>query len=152
MLMVWRLVHTFGFIAWFVGLLGTTAAQVGVRKASDPQSRRSAWAVLKRLTPYEMVGMVLTPIGGVFLTIATYGHLFRGSPSFVHIKLLLVLIALVGNILLVVMRKKAEALLDDPTALTPTLKRMSMVQGITTLMLPVAVLVVIVIKYKGMGG
>lgn len=149
MLMVWRLVHTFGFIAWFVGLLGTTAAQVGVRKASDLQARQSAWAVLKRLTPYEFIGMVLTPVGGVFLTVTTYGHLFRGSPSFVHIKLLLVLIALVGNVLLVVMRKKAEGLLGDPAALTPTLKRMSMVQGITTLMLPLAVLAVIIVKYGG---
>lgn len=149
MLIVWRLVHTFGFIAWFVGLLGTTAAQVGVRKAADASSRRSAWAVLKRLTPYELIGMVLTPTGGVFLTITTYGHLFKGTPSFVHIKLLLVLIALIGNIILVVMRKKAAAMLDDSAALTPMLKKMSALQGITTLMLPIAVLVVIIIKYRG---
>ena len=46
------------------------------------------------------------------------------------------------------LRKKAAAKLDDPAALTPLLKRMSMLQGIATLMLPLAVIAVFVIKYR----
>lgn len=148
MLIVWRLIHTFGFIAWFVGLLGTTAAAVAARKAVDVSGRRAAWSVLKRLVPYEMVGLVLTPLGGIALAIFIYGHLFRGTPAFVHIKLLLVIIAVIGNVVLIGLRKKAEAQLDDPAAVTPTLKRIAMVQGITTLMLPIAVIVVIAYKYS----
>ena len=149
MLILWRLVHTFGFIFWFTGLIGTTAAQVAARKAPDSEARRGAWAVVRKLQIWEIVGLVLTPIGGIFLTTTTYGHLFRGTPAFVHIKLLLVIIAVVLNIVVILQRKKAEArlLAGDQAGFTGIIKRVAMLQGIATLMLPAAVFVVILIKY-----
>jgi len=148
MIVLWRLAHFFGFICWFVGLLGTTAAQVGVRKATDVPTRRAAWAVLERLQPYEIIGLILTPISGLLLTVSMYGHVFKGSPAFVHIKLLLVIVAAVLNVLLLVMRKKAKTMLQtDMPGLEGRLKRLSMIQGMATLMLPVAVIVVVWFKY-----
>ena len=147
-LVLWRLVHFFGFICWFVGLLGTTAAQVGVRKAGDVPARRAAWAVLKRLQPYEIIGLVLTPIGGILLTTTIYGSLFKGTPAFVHIKLVLVIVAFVLNLVILGMRARAEPLLQtDGPVLAGKLKRINMLQGIATLMLPAAVIVVIAMKY-----
>jgi uncharacterized membrane protein len=149
MLILWRLVHIFGFIFWFTGLIGTTAAQVATRKAPDSEARRGAWAVVRRLQMWEIIGMVLTPIGGIFLTTTMYGHLFRGTPAFVHIKLLLVVIGVVLNIVLISQRKKAEArlLAGDQAGFASLLKRMAMIQGIATLTLPAAIFVVELIKY-----
>ena len=73
MLILWRLLHIFGFIFWSVGLLGTTAAQVAAKRAPDTEARRGAWSVVKRLQPWEIVGLVLTPLSGIFLTITVYG-------------------------------------------------------------------------------
>ncbi|WP_373046111.1 hypothetical protein [Vulgatibacter sp.] len=149
MLILWRLVHTFGFILWFIGLFGTTAAQVAARKAADPAARRGAWTVVRRLQPFEIVGMILTPLGGIFLTTSIYGHLFAGTPAFVHIKLLLVIIAFVLNLVVIVKRRQVEERITagDDAGFTKGVKRLAMLEGIATLMLPAAVVVVVVIKY-----
>ena len=151
MLILWRLLHIFGFIFWFVGLMGTTSAQAAAKRAPDAEARRGAWSVVKRLQPWEIVGLVLTPISGIFLTVTVYGHLFRGSPSFVHIKLLLAIVAAVLNIVVIVLRKKADARLatGDAPGFAQALKPVNIMQGIATLMLPLAVLAVVIIKYGG---
>jgi len=150
MLILWRLLHIFGFIFWFVGLLGTTAAQVAAKRAPDAEARRGAWSVVQRLQPWEIAGLVLTPIAGIFLTVTIYGHLFRGSPAFVHIKLLLALVAAVLNIVVIVLRKRPAAQLGaDAATFGRALKPVNILEGIATLMLPLAVLAVVIIKYGG---
>jgi|SRR5690606_2728221 len=151
MLIVWRLLHFFGFVFWFTGLLGTTSAQVAARKAPDPEARRGAWAVVRRLQAMEYVGLVLTPLSGVFLTVSTYGHLFRGSPPFVHVKLLLVVVAVVLNLAVIARRRKAETALlaGDHAGFAAALRTISILEGIATLMLPAAIVVVVVMKYAG---
>lgn len=142
-MLVLKILHVFGFIAWFTGLLGTTAAQVGVRKAKDREGRIAAWAVMQRLVPYEIAGMIVTP--GTGLALAIGGGMFR--QGFVHIKILLVVVALIFNILLFVKRKDAKvALAEDGPALGASLKRMAAFQGIATLMLPLAVLVLFLFR------
>ena len=151
MLILWRLLHFFGFVFWFVGLLGTTSAQVAARKARDPEARRGAWAVVRRLQPMEIVGMILTPLSGIWLTKTVYGGLFGSSPPFVHIKLLLVIIAVVFNVLVIVKRRKAETALlaGDHGGFLAALRTISIFEGIATLMLPAAIVVVVVLKYGG---
>lgn len=149
MLILWRLVHVFGFIFWFVGLLGTAGAQVAARKAPDLAGRRGAWSVVRRLQPWEIVGLVLAPVGGIFLTVGVYGHLFRGSPAFVHIKLLLAAFAIVCNLLAIAARRKASERLGngDEAGFLAALKKANMFTGMATQMLPIAVIVVIAMKY-----
>lgn len=149
-LIIWRLVHTFGFISWFVGLLATTGTQVAARKAPDAPGRQVAWASMRRFVPYEIVGMILTPIGGLALAKTIYGSFMPKGAIFVHIKLLLVIVAVIMNVLLLLQRKKTEPLVAEGGApFAKSLKRMAMFQGIATLMLPLAVVVVIVLRYKG---
>lgn len=148
MLLTWKLVHTFGFIAWFAGLLATTTAQVVARKAPDAGARRTAWSLMRRYVPLEIVGMIATPIGGLLTTWAKYGSFFPKGVIFVHIKLLLVILAVIGNGVLLAQRKKATPLLESGGApWNSALKRIAMVQGITTLMLPLAVIVVLWFLY-----
>lgn len=150
MLILWRLLHFFGFIFWFTGLLGTTAAQVAAKRAPDVEARRGAWSVVKRLQPWEIAGLVITPIAGILLTVATYGQLFRGTPPFVHIKLTLAIIAAVLNLVVIARRKRAEAQLGaDAATFGNALKPVNILEGIATLMLPIAVLVVVIMKYGG---
>ena len=151
MLILWRLVHTFGFLFWFAGLIGTTVGQASARRAADVEARRGAGAPVRRFQIWEILGLVLTPLGGIFLTLTIYGHLFRGSPAFVHIKLLLVIIAAVLNIVVIVKRKKADELLraGDQMAFGHALRRIGMLEGIATVMLPAAIFVVMFIKYGG---
>jgi len=140
MIKLMLILHVFGFIAWFVGLLGTTAAQVSVRKATGADGRAAAWSAVKRLAPYEVVGMIVTPITGLAMAILIPGMFKMG---FVHAKLSLVIVALICNILLLKKRKDAaHQIAEDGPALDATLKRMAMFQGIATLMLPLAVLAV----------
>lgn len=140
------ILHVFGFIAWFVGLLGTTAAQVSVRRAAGAEGRLAAWSAVKRLVPYEIVGMIVTPITGLAIAISVPGMFKMG---FVHAKLLLVIIALIFNILLLLKRKDAQRqIAEDGPALEATLKRMAMFQGIATLMLPLAVLAVFLMSAR----
>lgn len=142
-MLVLKIFHVFGFAAWFTGLLGTTAAQVGVRKAQDREGRIAAWGVMERLVPYEIVGMVLAPATGIALAIV--GGLFK--QGFVHAKLLLIVIALIFNILLLLKRRDAKvALAEDTPALGAALKRMAAFQGIATLMLPLAVLALYILR------
>lgn len=149
-MILWRLLHFFGFVFWFVGIIGTTSAQIAARKAPDPEARRGAWAVVRRLQVQEIIGMVLTPLAGIFLTISVYGHLFRGSPIFVHIKLLLVIFAVGLNLVMIGWRRKAEARLlgGDQAGFTAWLKKIAMVQGIATLLLAASIFVVVFIKYS----
>ena len=114
-MVLWKLLHTFGFIAWFVGLLATTGLQVVARKAGDATARQTAWASLRRFVPYEIVGMVLTPISGLFLARTAYGAFIPPKVIFVHIKLLLVFLAVIGNILLFRLRARAAPLAAPPT-------------------------------------
>jgi uncharacterized membrane protein len=148
-MLIWRLVHTFGFISWFVGLLATTGTQVAARKAPDASGRQVAWASMRRFVPYEIVGMILPPIGGLLVAKTVYGSFMPKGVLFVHIKLLLVIIAIVMNVLLLIQRAKAEPLVAEGGApFAKSLKRMAMFQGIATMMLPLAVVVVILLKYK----
>ncbi|AKU89994.1 CopD family protein [Vulgatibacter incomptus] len=138
-----KLLHIFGFIAWFSGLLGTTAAQVAVRKAQSAEGRQAAWSVMNRLVPNEIFGMILTPLAGIALTV----HAGMGKLGFVHTKMLLVLIAVVFNVLVIVARKKAAPrIAEGGPELGSALKRMAMFQGIATLMLPAAVVVVMLLR------
>lgn len=149
MLILWKLLHVFGFVAWFVGLLSTTGLQVMARKAGDPVARQTSWATLRRFVPYEIMGMVLTPISGLFLALTLYGALIPPKVIFVHIKLLLVFLALVGNLFLFRLRKKAAPLAaDGGPAYDKAMRRLAAVQGITTIMLPLAVIVVVVLRYR----
>lgn len=138
-----KLLHFFGFVAWFVGLLATTGVQVMARKAGDAVARQTSWATLRRFVPYEIVGMVLTPLSGVLLA-ATLGVF---AAPFVHIKFLLVLIALVGNIVLFRLRARAAPLAaEGGPAYEASMRRIAAVQGVTTAMLPLAVIVVVVLR------
>jgi len=148
-MITWKLLHTFGFVAWFVGLLSTTGLQVFARKAQDATARQTAWAALRRFVPYEVVGMILTPISGLFLAKTIYGAFVPPKVIFVHIKLTLVLLAVIGNLVLFRMRPRAALLAPDGgPAYDRALRRIAAVQGITTLMLPLAVIVVIIFRYR----
>lgn len=151
MLILWRLVHTFGFLFWFAGLIGTTIGQASARRAADVEARRGAWSTVRRFQIWEILGLVLTPLGGLFLAVTIYGHVFRGSPAFVHIKLLLVIIAAVLNVVVILQRRKADALLraGDQMAFGNALRRIGMLEGMATVMLPAAIFVVMVLKYGG---
>lgn len=149
MLILWKLLHTFGFISWFVGLLATTGTQVTARKAPDASGRQVAWAAMRRFVPYEVFGMVVTPISGLFLAKVLYGAFIPPKVVFVHIKLSLVLVALVANVLLLLQRTRTEPLVaEGGPAFQKGIRRMAMFQGIATLMLPVAVIVVIAMRYR----
>ncbi len=140
---VLKLLHTFGFVAWFVGLIGTTSAQVAVRKAGSADGRVAAWSVVNRLIPFEIAGMIITPLAGLAMAISA--GMFK--MGFVHTKLLLVVIAVAFNVLLLVMRKKAGAhVTSGGPELGAALKRMAMFQGIATLMLPAAVLAIMFMR------
>lgn len=149
-MILWKLLHTFGFIAWFVGLLATTGLQVLARKAGDATARQTAWASIRRFVPYEIAGMVLTPISGLMLAWTIYGAFIPRTVIFVHIKLLLVLLALVGNLVLLRLRSRAAPLAaEGGPAYDKSMRGLAALQGITTLMLPLAVIVVIVLRYGG---
>jgi len=150
MLVLWKLLHTFGFVAWFVGLLGTFGLLGLASRAGDPVARQTAWAGVRRFVPYEVAGMILTPISGLFLARTIYGAFLPPKVVFVHIKLTLVLLALVGNLALLGMRKKAALLAPDGgPAYGRTVRAVTVVQALTTLMLPLAVFVVIIFRYRG---
>lgn len=141
---IWKLLHVFGFVAWFVGLLATTGLQVVARKAEDPLARQTCWAGLRRFTPYELVGMVLTPVSGIALALTVYGSVFPRGATFVHIKILLVLLAVIGNVVVFRLRGRAAPLAaDGGPAYDKAMRRLAMVQGLATLMLPLAVIVVV---------
>ena len=138
-----KLVHTFGYVAWFVGLLGTTAAQVAARKATTRDGRLAAWSVVKRLSPFEVIGLVVTPVAGIALAMA--GGMFK--LGFVHTKLLLVVIAVVFNLLVIAKRRQVGAQLEaDAADASASMKRLAMFHGIATLMLPLAILAVFLMK------
>lgn len=148
--MIWKLLHTFGFIAWFVGLLSTTGLQVVARKAGDATARQTAWASIRRFVPYEVVGMVLTPLSGLLLAHAFYGAFIPRTVIFIHIKLLLVLLAVAGNLALFRLRSRAAPLsAEGGPAYDKAMRHLAAMQGITTIMLPLAVIVVIVLRYRG---
>lgn len=134
-----KLFHTFGFVFWFVGLLGTTAAQVAARKAQGREGRIAAWSVTKRLEPFEWIGLVVTPLTGIAL--AVVGGMFK--LGFVHAKLLLVVFAVVFNLLTIAKRRQIGAQIGAEGAdVSAGMKRLAMFQGIATLMLPLAILAV----------
>jgi len=138
-----KLVHTFGFVAWFVGLLGTTAAQVVARKATTRDGRLAAWSVVKRLSPFEVIGLIVTPLAGAAL--AANGGMFK--LAFVHTKLLLVVIAVVFNLLVIAKRRQVGAQLEaDAGDVSASMKRLAMFHGIATLMLPLAILAVFLMR------
>ncbi|HWV38730.1 MAG TPA: hypothetical protein VN033_09680 [Vulgatibacter sp.] len=134
-----KLFHTFGFVSWFVGLLGTTAAQVATRKVQGREGRLAAWSVTRRLEPFEWIGLAVTPLTGIAL--AVVGGMFK--LGFVHAKLALVLIAVFFNLMTIAMRRKVGMQLEGEGAdVSAGMKRLAMFQGIATLMLPLAVLAV----------
>lgn len=138
-----KLVHTFGFVAWFVGLLGTTAAQVAARKAPGREGRQAAWSVVKRLSPFEVIGLVVTPLAGI--GVAATGGMFK--LGFVHTKLLLVVIAVVFNLLVIAKRRQVGKQIEaDSGDLQPAMKRLAMFHGIATLMLPLAIAAVYLMR------
>lgn len=152
MYVLWKLLHVFGFVAWFIGLVGSTSTAAAARRAGTPEARTAAWNAGRALWANEIVGMVLTPTSGLALgaiMAGGFGAMFTTPTlAFVHWKLLLVLVALVGNVILFRLRGRfAAALATGGPELDRAGARMAMVQGITTLMLPVAVVVVVVMKY-----
>jgi uncharacterized membrane protein len=148
----WKLLHVFGFVAWFIGLVGSTSTAAAARRAPSAEARLTAWNAGRRLWLNEKIGMVLTPISGLMLGVVLaggFGEMFT-SPAlrFVHIKLTLVILALIGNLLLLRQRTRVAAALEaGGPELEAAFKRMAMMQGITTMMLPIAVFVVVLMKH-----
>lgn len=147
MLALWKLLHIFGFVAWFVGLLATFGLLGLAAKAADPVARQTTWAGIRRFYPYEIAGMILVPISGLLLAKTLYGAFIPPKVVFVHVKLTLVLLAVAGNLALLGMRKRAALLAPDGgPAYGRTLRVVAVVQTLTTLMLPLAVIVVIIFR------
>ena len=149
-----KLAHAFGWALWFAGLLGTAAGQVATRRARDAEGRAGAWSVVRRLQGLEVAGMVLTAPSGFFLAYVLGGGLsgMFTNPAlrFVHYKLLFVAVALVLNVAVILKRQAmAPELAAGGPALDRSLKRLAMLHGIATLMIPAAVIAVIVIRFGG---
>jgi hypothetical protein len=149
---LFRILHFVGFTSWLIGLVGSTSTAAAARRGATAEARLTAWNAGKRLWGNEIVGMVLTPLGGLVqgaLLAGGFAAMFRTpSLAFVHWKLLLVIVALAGNLVLFRMRRRVGGLLQaGGPELEAAYKPMAMVQGITTLMLPAALLVVVLMKY-----
>ena len=147
-----KLAHAFGWALWFAGLLGTAAAQVATRRAQDPAGRNAAWSVVRRLQGLEIAGMILTPSSGFVLAFLLGGGLsgMFTNPTlrFVHWKLALVAVALVLNVAVALQRQPLTPLVTaGGPELDRRLKRLAMLHGIATLMLPIAVVVVIAMRF-----
>jgi uncharacterized membrane protein len=149
---LFKLVHALGWSLWLAGLLGTAAAQVATRRAGNADGRIAAWSVVRRLQGLEIAGMILTPASGLVLgTVLSGGFaaMFTNPAlRFVHVKLGLVAVALVLNVATILKRQELPPFVAaGGPDLDRRLKRLAMLHGIATLMLPAAIVTVIGMKY-----
>lgn len=152
MLALFKLVHAFGWALWFAGLLGTAAAQAATRRAGTAEGRSSAWSVVRRLQGLELAGMILVPISGLalgYLLSGGFGAMFRNPAlGFIHVKLTLVAVALVLGVAAILKRQAMPPFLAaGGPELDRRLRRLAMLHGIATLMIPASVITVILMRY-----
>jgi uncharacterized membrane protein len=149
---LFKLIHAFGWSIWLAGLLGTAAAQVATRRAGSAEGRSAAWSVVRRLQGLEIAGMILVPSSGLILGTVLAGGFAAMFTNpllrFVHVKLGLVAVALVLDVATILKRQELPPFLAaGGPEFDRRLKRLAMLHGIATLMLPLAVFTVIAMKY-----